>query len=193
MVVLLIIHRYLAQADASQVGEKASLKSIVPEQQVEPKDEDPKKQAEVSQAGENVSLKPFFPGQQQDKNLDVPHKHLTCTKEPFNKGVEVKSQHEKTVERVTPVPKSDERMTESEPENKTIEKILESDPMKNCAAPSSQSTAVFEEVNAKSSALRKAESQLLIIGELTLCYCQLTKFISFQPSLAGEGDHETNV
>ncbi|KTF73170.1 hypothetical protein cypCar_00045320 [Cyprinus carpio] len=156
--------RYLAQADASQVGEKASLKSIVPEQQVEPKDEDPKKQAEVSQAGENVSLKPFFPGQQQDKNLDVPHKHLPCTKEPFNKGVEVKSQHEKTVERVTPVPKSDERMTESEPENKTIEKILESDPMKNCAAPSSQSTAVFEEVNAKSSALRKAESQLLIIG-----------------------------
>uniref|UniRef100_A0A8C1GEF8 Myosin light chain kinase 3 n=1 Tax=Cyprinus carpio TaxID=7962 RepID=A0A8C1GEF8_CYPCA len=134
MVVLLIIHRYLAQADASQVGEKASLKSIVPEQQVEPKDEDPKKQAEVSQAGENVSLKPFFPGQQQDKNLDVPHKHLTCTKEPFNKGVEVKSQHEKTVERVTPVPKSDERMTESEPENKTIEKILESDPMKNCPA-----------------------------------------------------------
>uniref|UniRef100_A0A9J8AUX7 Myosin light chain kinase 3 n=1 Tax=Cyprinus carpio carpio TaxID=630221 RepID=A0A9J8AUX7_CYPCA len=125
--------QYLAQADASQVGEKASLKSIVPEQQVEPKDEDPKKQAEVSQAGENVSLKPFFPGQQQDKNLDVPHKHLPCTKEPFNKGVEVKSQHEKTVERVTPVPKSDERMTESEPENKTIEKILESDPMKNCA------------------------------------------------------------
>uniref|UniRef100_A0A8C1TTH1 Myosin light chain kinase 3 n=1 Tax=Cyprinus carpio TaxID=7962 RepID=A0A8C1TTH1_CYPCA len=157
--------RYLAQADASQVGEKASLKSIVPEQQVELKDEDPKKQAEVSQAGENVSLKPFFPGQQQDKNLDVPHKHLTCTKEPFNKGVEVKSQHEKTVERVTPVPKSDERMTESEPENKTIEKILESDPMKNCAAPSSQSTAVFEEVNAKSSALRKAESQLLIIDD----------------------------
>ncbi|XP_042616513.1 myosin light chain kinase 3-like isoform X2 [Cyprinus carpio] len=157
--------RYLAQADASQVGEKASLKSIVPEQQVEPKDEDPKKQAEVSQAGENVSLKPFFPGQQQDKNLDVPHKHLPCTKEPFNKGVEVKSQHEKTVERVTPVPKSDERMTESEPENKTIEKILESDPMKNCAAPSSQSTAVFEEVNAKSSALRKAESQLLIIDD----------------------------
>uniref|UniRef100_A0A8C2IM11 Myosin light chain kinase 3 n=1 Tax=Cyprinus carpio TaxID=7962 RepID=A0A8C2IM11_CYPCA len=125
---------YLAQADASQVGEKASLKSIVPEQQVELKDEDPKKQAEVSQAGENVSLKPFFPGQQQDKNLDVPHKHLPCTKEPFNKGVEVKSQHEKTVERVTPVPKSDERMTESEPENKTIEKILESDPMKNCPA-----------------------------------------------------------
>uniref|UniRef100_A0A671SZ87 Myosin light chain kinase 3-like n=1 Tax=Sinocyclocheilus anshuiensis TaxID=1608454 RepID=A0A671SZ87_9TELE len=188
----------LEQADASQVGEKASLKAIVPEQQVEPKDEDPQNQAEVSQAGDNASLKPFFPGQQLDKNLDVPHKPLLCTKEPFNKDVEVESQHEKTVERVTPVPKHDERKTETEPankknENKTIEKISESDPMKNCAAPSSQNTAVVEEVKAKSSPLRKAESQLLIIGELTLCYCQLTKFILFQPSLTGNWDHETNL
>ncbi|XP_016303894.1 myosin light chain kinase 3-like isoform X2 [Sinocyclocheilus anshuiensis] len=162
--------RSLEQADASQVGEKASLKAIVPEQQVEPKDEDPQNQAEVSQAGDNASLKPFFPGQQLDKNLDVPHKPLLCTKEPFNKDVEVESQHEKTVERVTPVPKHDERKTETEPankknENKTIEKISESDPMKNCAAPSSQNTAVVEEVKAKSSPLRKAESQLLIIDD----------------------------
>ncbi|XP_052457402.1 myosin light chain kinase 3-like isoform X1 [Carassius gibelio] len=158
--------RSLEQADASKVGEKASLKSIAPEQQVEPKDEDPPKQAEVSQA----SLKPFFPGQQLDKNLDVPHKLLPCTKEPFNKDVEVKSQHKKTVERVTHVPKHEERKTESDPvnkknENKSIEEILESDPMKNCAAPCSQNTAVFEEVKANSSPVRKAESQLLIIDD----------------------------
>uniref|UniRef100_A0A673J1Z2 Myosin light chain kinase 3-like n=1 Tax=Sinocyclocheilus rhinocerous TaxID=307959 RepID=A0A673J1Z2_9TELE len=165
---------YTVEEEVSKIL-KASLKAIVPEQQVELKDEDPQKQAELSQAGDNASLKPFFPGQQLDKNLDVPHKPLLCTKEPFNKDVEVESQHKKTVERVTPVPKHDERKTETEPankknENKTIEKISESDPMKNCAAPSSQNTAVVEEVKAKSSPLRKAESQLLIIGELTLFF-----------------------
>uniref|UniRef100_A0A8C1A2I3 Myosin light chain kinase 3 n=1 Tax=Cyprinus carpio carpio TaxID=630221 RepID=A0A8C1A2I3_CYPCA len=144
----------------------ALLKSIVPEQQVEPKVEVPQKQAEVSQVGDEASLKPSVPGQQHLKK-DFPHKPLLSTKEPVD---EVDSQHKETVESVTPVPKHDEGKTESEPankknENKTIEKILESDAIKNCAATSPQKTAIVEGGKAKSSPLRKAESQLMIIDD----------------------------
>lgn len=213
MVLPLIIHRVLEQADASQVGVKTLLKSIVFEQQVDPKVEVPQKQAEVSQvgvktllrsivleqqvdpnvvvpqkqaevshAGDEASLKPSVPGQQQLEK-HVPHKPLLCTKEPVDKDADVKSQHKDTVERVTPVPKHDERKTESEPadkknENETIGTILESDLIKICAATSPQITAIVVERTAQSSPLRKAESQLLIIGELTLCYRQLAKLIS---------------
>uniref|UniRef100_A0A8C1Q8W0 Myosin light chain kinase 3 n=1 Tax=Cyprinus carpio TaxID=7962 RepID=A0A8C1Q8W0_CYPCA len=133
MDVLWIIHRALEQADASQVSVEALLKSIVPEQQVEPKVEVPQKQAEVSQVGDEASLKPSIPGRQQLKK-DFPHKPLLSTKEPVD---EVDSQHKDSV---TPVPKHDEAKTESEPankknENKTIEKILESDAIKNYDSP----------------------------------------------------------
>lgn len=159
MVVLLIIHRAHEQAD------EASLESIVNEQQVEPKVEVPHKQTEVSQVGDKALLKP-----QLEKKADVPRKPQLCIKEPVNKDAEVKSQHSHTVEMVAPVPKHDERQIGSEPaikqnENKTAEKILESDPIKNCAAPSPQNTTLVEEEKAKSAALRKAETQLLIIGE----------------------------
>uniref|UniRef100_A0A8C1Z7B3 Myosin light chain kinase 3 n=1 Tax=Cyprinus carpio TaxID=7962 RepID=A0A8C1Z7B3_CYPCA len=151
--------------------EVSKILSIVPEQQVEPKVEVPQKQAEVSQVGDEASLKPSIPGQQQLKK-DFPHKPLLCTEEPVD---EVDSQHKETVESVTPVPKHDEGKTESEPankknENKTIEKILESDAIKNCAATSPQKTAIVEGGKAKSSPLRKAESQLMIIGEYTLSF-----------------------
>ncbi|XP_059376752.1 myosin light chain kinase 3-like [Carassius carassius] len=158
--------RALEQADASQVGEESSFKSVVPEQQVVPKVEVPQKQAEVSQVDDEASLKRSVPGQQQLEK-DVPHKPLLCTKKPVD---EVSSQHKETVESVTPVPKHDEGKTESEPankknENKTIGKILESDAIKNCAATSPQKTAIVEGGKAKSSPLRKAESQLMIIDD----------------------------
>ncbi len=172
MVLPLIIHRVLEQADASQVGVKTLFKSIVLEQQVEPKVEVPQKQAEVSQVGDETSLKPSVPGQQQLEK-HVPHQPLLCTKEPVDKDADIKSQHKDTVERVTPVPKHDERKTESEPvENKngseTIGTILESDLINNCVATSPHIAAIVEEITAKSSPLRKVESQLLIIGELTV-------------------------
>lgn len=168
MVVLLIIHRAHEQADVSKDGDEASLESIgTPTlfgQQVEPKVEVPHKQTEVSQVGDKALLK------QQLEKVDVPPKPQLCTKEPVNKDAEVKSQHKDTVEMVAPVPKHDERKTGSEPaikknENKTAEKILESDPIKNCAAPSPQNTTVVDEEKVQSAPLRKAETQLLIIGE----------------------------
>lgn len=166
--VLLIIHRAHEQADVSKDGDEASLESIgTPTlfgQQVEPKVEVPHKQTEVSQVGDKALLK------QQLEKVDVPPKPQLCTKEPVNKDAEVKSQHKDTVEMVAPVPKHDERKTGSEPaikknENKTAEKILKSDPIKNCAAPSPQNTTVVDEEKAQSAPLRKAETQLLIIGE----------------------------
>ncbi|KAK7176195.1 hypothetical protein R3I93_000457 [Phoxinus phoxinus] len=150
------------QADVSQDGDEASLEAIVNGQQVEPKVEVPHKQTEVSQVGDKALLK-----HQLEKKVDVPLKPQLCTKEPVNKDAEVKSQHKDTVEMVAPVPKHDERKTGSEPaikknENKTAEKILESDPIKNCAAPSPQNTTLVEEEKAP---LRKAETQLLIIDD----------------------------
>ncbi len=141
MVLPLIIHRVLEQADASQVGDE-------------------------------TSLKPSVPGQQQLEK-HVPHQPLLCTKEPVDKDADIKSQHKDTVERVTPVPKHDERKTESEPVEKkngseTIGTILESDLINNCVATSPHIAAIVEEITAKSSPLRKVESQLLIIGELTV-------------------------
>ncbi|KAL1271150.1 hypothetical protein QQF64_030166, partial [Cirrhinus molitorella] len=147
------------QADASQVGAKASLELIVLEQRVEIKIEVPQKQVEVSQVGDEASLKPSVSGQPQ---LEKP---LLCSEKPINEDAEVKSQHKETVESVTPVPKHDERKTESEPANKKNKnEILESDPIKNCAATSPRQTD-FEGEKAKSSPLRKAESQLLIIDD----------------------------
>lgn len=163
-----LIRRALEQADASQNGDDASLKSIVPEQ-VEPNFEVTQTQTEASQFGDKALLKPSVLGQQQlEKKVDVPHKPQL--KEPVNKDAEVKSQHKETVEIVTPVPKHDDIKTGSEPaikknENKSAERILESDPIKNCAAPSPQNTTLFEGEEAKSAPLRKAESHLLIIGE----------------------------
>uniref|UniRef100_A0A672S492 Myosin light chain kinase 3-like n=1 Tax=Sinocyclocheilus grahami TaxID=75366 RepID=A0A672S492_SINGR len=159
--------RALEQADASQVGVEALLKSIVPEQQMEPNVEVPQKQAEVSQVGDEASLKPSVPGQQQLEK-DIPHKPLLCTKEPID---EVNSQQKETVESLTSVPIHDEGKTESEPankenENKTIEKILESDALMNCAATSPQKTAIVEGGKAKSSPLRKSESQLMIVDDI---------------------------
>uniref|UniRef100_A0A8C2DMM9 Myosin light chain kinase 3 n=1 Tax=Cyprinus carpio TaxID=7962 RepID=A0A8C2DMM9_CYPCA len=160
---------------------KQGLLDTVEEEVMEPKVEVPQKQAEVSQVGDEASLKPSIPGQQQLKK-DFPHKPLLSTKEPVD---EVDSQHK---ESVTPVPKHDEAKTESEPankknENKTIEKILESDAIKNCAATSPQKTAIVEGGKAKSSPLRKAESQLMIIGEYTLSFLCVDK-----PSLDGDYD-----
>lgn len=166
MVVLLITHRAHEQADVSQDGDEASLESIVNEQQVEPKVGVPHKQTEVSQVGDKALLK-----QQLEKKVDVPRKPQLCTKEPVNKDAEVKSQHKDTVEMVAPVPEHDETKIGSEPaikknENKNAEKILESDPIKkSCAAPSPQNTTLVEEEKANSAPLRKAETQLLIIGE----------------------------
>lgn len=173
MIVLLIIRRALEQADTSQSGDEASLKSMVPEKQVEPNVEVPQKQTEASQVGDKALLKPSVLGQQKqqlEKKVDVPHKPQLCTKEPVNKDEEVKSLHKETVEMVAPLPKHDEIKTGSEPtikenENKTAEMILESEPIKNCVAPSPQNTILVEEEKAKSAPLRKAESQLLIIGE----------------------------
>ncbi|XP_077085246.1 myosin light chain kinase 3 isoform X1 [Siphateles boraxobius] len=152
------------QADVSQDGDEASLESIVNGQQVEPKVEVPHKQTEV-QVGDKVHLK-----QQLEKNVDVPRKPQLCTKEPVNKDAEFKSQNKDRVDMVAAVTKHDERKTGSEPaikknENKTAEKILESDPIKNCAAPSPQNTTPVEEEKAKSAPLRKAETQLLIIDD----------------------------
>lgn len=137
---------------------------------MEPNIEVTQTQTEASQIGDKALLKPSVLGQQQqlEKKVDVPHKPQL--KEPVNKDAEVKSQHKETVEMVTPVPKHDEIKTGSEPaikknENKTAEKILESDPIKNCAAPSPQNTTLFDGEEAKSAPPRKAESQLLIIGE----------------------------
>ncbi|XP_073693024.1 myosin light chain kinase 3-like [Garra rufa] len=163
--------RDLEQADASQVDVTASLESVVPEQQVEPKVEVSQKQAEDPQVGDEASLKPSVPGQQQLEKT-VPHKPVLCLKEPVSKDAEVKSQHKETVKSLTPVPKHDERKTESEPanmkiekKNETIEEILESDPIKNCVDTSPQETDVVEGGKAKSSPLKKAESQLLIIDD----------------------------
>ncbi|XP_067273400.1 myosin light chain kinase 3 [Pseudorasbora parva] len=162
--------RTLEQADASQDGDRASLESIVNGQQEEPKVEVPQKQTEVSQVGDKALLKPLNIEQQQQQQQQQEKKVDVHFKTHFNKDTEVKSQHEDTVEMVTPVPKHDERKTGSEPdikkiENKTAEKILESDPIKNCAAHSPQNTTVVEEEKAKSALLRKSESQLLIIDD----------------------------
>lgn len=164
------IRRALERADASQNGDEASLKTIVPEQ-VELNVEVTQTQTEATQFGDEALLKPSVLGQQQqqlEKKVDVPQKPQL--KEPVNKDAEVKSQHKETVEMVTPVPKHDEIKTGSEPaikknENKTAERILESDPIKNCAAPSPQNTTLLGGEESKLPPLRKAESQLLIIGE----------------------------
>ncbi|XP_067258194.1 myosin light chain kinase 3 isoform X1 [Chanodichthys erythropterus] len=162
--------RALEQADASQNGDEASLKTIVPEQ-VELNVEVTQTQTEATLFGDKALLKPSVLGQQQqqlEKKVDVPHKPQL--KEPVNKDAEVKSQHKETVEMVTPVPKHDEIKTGSEPaikknENKTAERILESDPIKNCAAPSPQNTTLLGGEELKLAPLRKAESQLLIIDD----------------------------
>ncbi|KAG1964207.1 myosin light chain kinase 3 isoform X1 [Pimephales promelas] len=155
------------QADVSQDGNEASLETIFNGQQVEPKVEVPHKQTEVSQVGDKALLK-----QKLEKKVDVPHKTQLCTEEPLNKDAEVKSQHKDTIEMVAPVPKHDERKTGSEPaikrnENKTESDpiILESDPIKNCAAPSPHNTTFVEEEKAKLAPLRKEETQLLIIDD----------------------------
>ncbi|XP_043101185.1 myosin light chain kinase 3 isoform X2 [Puntigrus tetrazona] len=158
--------RALEQADALQVGVEASLESAVPEQHVELTVDVPKKQDEVSQIVDEASLKPSVSAEQQLEK-DVFHKPMLCIKEPVD---EVKSQNIETAESATPVPKHDEKKTESEPadeknENKTIEKILEAELLKNCAATSPQTTAIVEGEKDKSSPIRKAESQLLIIDD----------------------------
>lgn len=168
---ILFKHRALDEADVTQVGEEAALEPTVPEQQqVELKVDVPQKQAEISQVGEKPSLEPGVLAQQQtEQKLDVPRKPVSpVAKEPLLKPavseqgfqepqlktiVEPTSQPKEKVDIVPPLPKHDERTAN------TVDSILESEIVKNCAAPSSQTTE-----NAKPGLQRKAESHILIIG-----------------------------
>ncbi|XP_051970982.1 myosin light chain kinase 3-like isoform X1 [Xyrauchen texanus] len=154
--------------ESSLVGEKASLKSTVPgKQQLEQKEKVHQEQAECAQLGEKASLKTTVPREQQEeKNVEVHQEPQLCTKDLVKKDSETKSSHKKTAERVRSVPNHNENKLETEPEikknqTKTVEKILEPDPVKNCAAPRPQATAHVEGEHATTGPLRK-ESLLII-------------------------------
>lgn len=180
--------RAVEQADVSQACEETVLKPTVSEQQVELKVDIFQKQAEISQDGEKHLLKPDVPAQQEVKQkLEVLQKQAEVSqvakepllkpavseqrsqepqlKEPVKTNAKPTSQPKETVDIVPPLPKHDARTADSEPaveinQTNTVDRILESEIVKNCAAPSSQTTE-----NAKPGLQRKVESHILIIDD----------------------------
>lgn len=161
------------QAEVQQAGEKHLLKpTVLAQQQVELDVDVPQKQADVPQAGETSLLKPAVLAQQQvEQKLEVPQKHSDVSrigkepllkladserrpqepKEPVKKNAGPTSQPKETVDILPALTEHDECTADSEP---AVDRILESDIIKDCAAPSLQTAE-----NAK------AESHILIIGE----------------------------
>ncbi|XP_056605580.1 myosin light chain kinase 3 isoform X3 [Triplophysa dalaica] len=161
------------QAEVPQAGETPLLKpAVLAQQQVEPDVDVPQKQAEVPQAGETPLLKPVVLAQQQvEQKLEVPQKHSVVSrigkepllkravserrpqepKEPVKKNAGPTSQPKETVDILPPLTEHDECTADSEP---AVDRILESDIVKDCAAPSLQTAE-----NAK------AESHILIIDD----------------------------
>ncbi|XP_055063617.2 myosin light chain kinase 3 isoform X1 [Misgurnus anguillicaudatus] len=163
------------QPEVSQVAEEPSLKSAElskQEKQLEKNVEGFHKHAEISQVSKEVLLKPAALGQQQQlvQMVREPQKSPQCTKEPSIEDAKAISQHKETVETLTSLPKHDERTPDFESAIKrdqttTDEKILESDIVKNCADPISQTAEPVKEEDTNSRPLSKAESHSLIIDD----------------------------
>lgn len=163
------------QPEVSQVAEETSLKSTELLQQVKQLEiniEVPHKHAEISQVSKEVLLKPETLEQQQQpvQMVREPQKPQQCTKEPVIEDAKAISQHKETAEMLTPLPKHDERTPDFESAIKrdqttTDERILESNIVKNCADPISQTTVPVKEEDTNSRPLSKAESHSLIIDD----------------------------
>ncbi|XP_051572522.1 myosin light chain kinase 3-like isoform X1 [Myxocyprinus asiaticus] len=140
------------QTKCSLFGEKASPKTTVTgQQQLEKNVLVPQEQTEHSLVGEKASLKTTVPRELQvEKKVEVYQEPQLCTKDLVNKDSETKSPHKKSAKMVTPVPKHNENKLETEPV------------VKNCAAPSPQTTDHVEGGNATSGPLR---THLLIIDD----------------------------
>ncbi|XP_057201068.1 myosin light chain kinase 3 isoform X2 [Triplophysa rosa] len=147
------------QAEVPQAGEKPLLKpAVLAQQQVEQKLEVPQKQADVSRVGKEPLLKPAVSERR-------PQEPQLSTKEPVKTNAGPTSQPKETVDIVPPLPKHAECTADSETAvernlTNTVDRILESDIVKDCAAPSLQTAE-----NAKAGLPRKAESHILIIDD----------------------------